>query len=84
MILLLLWIVMVGGLFVLVYVFVCCGMLSCKLGGMGGYVEYVFGKVGNYMVNYMYGLLFVIVNVVIGVMVVGYGIVLFDVMLLLL
>ena len=53
-------------------------MLSRKPGGMGGYAEYAFGKAGNYMANYTYGLSLVIANVAIGVTAVGYGTVLFD------
>ena len=53
-------------------------MLSKKPGGMGGYAEYAFGKGGNYMANYTYGLSLVIGNVAIGVTAVGYATVLFG------
>lgn len=63
---------------VLVFVFVKCGMFSKKFGGMGGYVEYVFGCSGNFMVNYIYVVFLLIVNVVIVIFVVGYVDVLFG------
>ncbi|AOR69638.1 putrescine-ornithine antiporter [Burkholderia stabilis] len=72
------WIVTAGGSLALAYAFARCGMLSRKPGGMGGYAEYAFGKAGNYMANYTYGLSLVIANVAIGVTAVGYGTVLFD------
>lgn len=77
-ILIIFWLVIVVGLMVLVWVFVKCGMFSRKLGGMGGYVEYVFGKFGNFMANYIYGVLLLIVNVAIVISAVGYGIELFG------
>lgn len=50
------WIVTAGGSLALAYAFARCGMLSRKPGGMGGYAEYAFGKAGNFMANYTYGL----------------------------
>ena len=67
------WIITAGGSLALAYAFARCGMLSRKPGGMGGYAEYAFGKAGNYMANYTYGLSLVIANVAIAITAVGYG-----------
>ncbi|HVJ41151.1 MAG TPA: putrescine-ornithine antiporter [Dongiaceae bacterium] len=72
------WLVTAGGSLALAYAFARCGMLSRKPGGMGGYAEYAFGKSGNHMANYTYGLSLVIANVAIAVTAVGYGSVLFN------
>ncbi|CAB3793940.1 putrescine-ornithine antiporter [Pararobbsia alpina] len=72
------WIITAGGSLALAYAFARCGMLSRKPGGMGGYAEYAFGKAGNYMANYTYGLSLVIANVAIAITAVGYGTVLFN------
>lgn len=72
------WIITAGGSLALAYAFARCGMLSRKPGGMGGYAEYAFGKGGNYMANYTYGLSLVIANVAIAITAVGYGTVLFN------
>src|SRR5688572_1030288 len=72
------WLITAGGSLALAYAFARCGMLSKKPGGMGGYAEYAFGKGGNYMANYTYGLSLVIGNVAIGVTAVGYATVLFG------
>ena len=72
------WLITAGGSLALAYAFARCGMLSKKPGGMGGYAEYAFGKAGNYMANYTYGLSLVIGNVAIAVTAVGYGTVLFG------
>ncbi len=42
-------------------------------GGMGGYAEYAFGKSGNFMANYTYGVSLLIANVAIAISAVGYG-----------
>lgn len=75
------WLITAGGSLALAYAFARCGMLSRKPGGMGGYAEYAFGKAGNYMANYTYGLSLVIANVAIGITAVGYSVVLFNVQL---
>lgn len=72
------WIITAGGSLALAYAFARCGMLSRKPGGMGGYAEYAFGKAGNYMANYTYGLSLVIANVAISITAVGYGTALFG------
>lgn len=72
------WIITAGGSLALAYAFARCGMLSRKPGGMGGYAEYAFGKAGNFMANYTYGLSLVIANVAIAITAVGYGMVLFN------
>lgn len=73
------WVVTAGGSLALAYAFARCGMLSRKPGGMGGYAEYAFGRGGNFMANYTYGLSLVIANVAIAVTAVGYSTVLFNV-----
>jgi putrescine:ornithine antiporter len=55
-----------------------CGMFSKKSGGMGGYAEYAFGKSGNFMANYTYGVSLLIANVAIAISAVGYGTELFG------
>lgn len=67
------WLVTVGGATALAYVFAQCGMFSKKSGGMGGYAEYAFGKSGNFMANYTYGVSLVIANTAIAISAVGYG-----------
>ncbi len=51
---------------------------SRKSGGMGGYAEYAFGKSGNFMANYTYGVSLLIANVAIAISAVGYGTELFG------
>lgn len=53
-------------------------MFSRKSGGMGGYAEYAFGKSGNFMANYTYGVSLLIANVAIAISAVGYGTELFG------
>ncbi|WP_434113783.1 putrescine-ornithine antiporter [Paraburkholderia caffeinilytica] len=66
------WIVTVAGSLVLAYVFSRCGRFSRKGGGMGGYAEYSFGKPGNFLTNYTYGVSLVIANIAIATSIVGY------------
>lgn len=49
------WLVTAVGSMALAWAFAKCGMFSRKSGGMGGYAEYAFGKSGNFMANYTYG-----------------------------
>lgn len=72
------WLVTATGSLALAYAFACCGMLSHKTGGMGGYAEYTFGKAGNYLTNYTYGSSLLIANVAISITAVGYIQVLFG------
>jgi putrescine:ornithine antiporter len=72
------WLITATGSLALAYAFARCGMLSRKSGGMGGYAEYTFGKAGNYLTNYTYGLSLLIANVAISITAVGYIQVLFD------
>jgi putrescine:ornithine antiporter len=72
------WLVTATGSLALAYAFARCGMLSRKTGGMGGYAEYTFGKGGNYITNYTYGLSLLIANVAISITAVGYIQVLLD------
>ncbi|AWY44019.1 putrescine-ornithine antiporter [Pseudomonas putida] len=73
------WLVTATGSLALAYAFARCGMLSRKTGGMGGYAEYTFGKAGNYLTNYTYGLSLLIANVAISITAVGYIQELFDI-----
>ncbi|MGF0237701.1 putrescine-ornithine antiporter [Rhodococcus sp. IEGM1300] len=75
------WLITATGSLALAYAFARCGMLSRKTGGMGGYAEYTFGKAGNYLTNYTYGVSLLIANVAISITAVGYIQVLFDVKL---
>ena len=75
------WLVTATGSLALAYAFARCGMLSRKTGGMGGYAEYTFGKGGNYITNYTYGLSLLIANVAISITAVGYIQVLFNLQL---
>lgn len=61
------------GSMALAWAFAKCGMFSRKSGGMGGYAEYAFGKSGNFMANYTYGVSLLIANVAIAISAVGYG-----------
>ncbi|MFV8758860.1 putrescine-ornithine antiporter [Yersinia enterocolitica] len=67
------WLVTAVGSMALAYAFAKCGMFSHKSGGMGGYAEYAFGKSGNFMANYTYGMSLLIANVAIAISAVGYG-----------
>lgn len=72
------WLVTALGSMALAYAFAKCGMFSRKAGGMGGYAEYAFGKSGNFMANYTYGVSLLIANVAIAISAVGYGTELLD------
>ncbi|EKN4009552.1 putrescine-ornithine antiporter [Yersinia enterocolitica] len=67
------WLVTAVGSMALAYAFAKCGMFSHKSGGMGDYAEYAFGKSGNFMANYTYGVSLLIANVAIAISAVGYG-----------
>ena len=67
------WLVTAVGSTASAYAFAQCGMFSKKSGGMGGYAEYSFGKAGNFMANYTYGVSLVIANTAIAISAVGYG-----------
>jgi putrescine:ornithine antiporter len=67
------WLVTALGSTALAYAFAKCGMFSRKSGGMGGYAEYAFGKSGNFMANYTYGISLLIANVAIAISAVGYS-----------
>jgi putrescine:ornithine antiporter len=66
------WLVTALGSLALAYAFAKCGRYSRKGGGMGGYAEYSFGKAGNFLTNYTYGVSLVIANVAIATTTVGY------------
>lgn len=72
------WIVTAVGSLCLAYAFAKCGMFS-KRPGMGGYSEYAFGKSGNFMANYTYGVSLLFANIAIAITCVGYGATLFEV-----
>ena len=40
---------------------------------MGGYAEYAFGKAGNFLANYTYGISLLFANIAIALTCVGYG-----------
>ncbi|WP_196594084.1 putrescine-ornithine antiporter [Pectinatus sottacetonis] len=67
------WLVTATGSMALAFAFAKCGMFSKKSGGMGGYAEYTFGKAGNFMANYTYGVSLIIANTAIAISAVGYG-----------
>ena len=67
------WLVTALGSMALAYAFAKGGMFSRTSGGMGGYAEYAFGKSGNFMANYTYGVSLLIANVAIAISAVGYG-----------
>jgi len=75
------WIVTALGSLALAYAFAKCGRFSRKPGGMGGYAEYAFGRSGNFMSNYTYGVSLLIANVAIAITAVGYGTELFNISL---
>ena len=75
------WLVTAVGSTALAYAFAQCGMFSKKSGGMGGYAEYSFGKDGNLMADYTYGVSLVIANTAIAISAVGYGSELFGAIL---
>jgi putrescine:ornithine antiporter len=66
------WLVTALGSLALAYAFAKAGRFSQKSGGMGGYAEYAFGKSGNFLANYTYGVSLLIANVAIGITAVGY------------
>lgn len=72
------WLVTAVGSTALAYAFAQCGMFSKKSGGMGGYAEYSFGKAGNFLANYSYGVSLLIANTAIAISAVGYGSELFE------
>lgn len=67
------WILASIGATILAYAFAKCGMYSKKVGGMGGYAEYRFGRLGNFLSNYTYAISLIIANVAIATGVVSYG-----------
>ena len=67
------WILASIGATILAYAFAKCGMYSKKVGGMSGYAEYRFGRLGNFLSNYTYAISLIIANVAIATGVVSYG-----------
>lgn len=75
------WLVTALGSLILAYVFAEAGMFSTKRGGMGGYAEYRFGRLGHFIANYAYSISLMVANVGIAISAVGYAAVLFGVKL---
>ncbi len=75
------WLVTAVGSLALAYAFSKCGLFSTKIGGMGGYAEYAFGKSGNFIANYTYAISLLIANIAIAISAVGYGSDLFGMLL---
>lgn len=67
------WVITSLGSLALALTFARCGMFSTKPGGLGGYSEYAFGRIGHFMANYAYSVSIVIANVAIAISAVGYG-----------
>ncbi len=67
------WILASLGATILAYAFAKCGMYTKKVGGMGGYAEYRFGRSGNFVSNFCYTISLIIANVAIASGVVSYG-----------
>lgn len=67
------WILASVGATLLAYAFAKCGMYTRKVGGMGGYAEYRFGRAGNFLSNFCYTISLIIANVAIASGVVSYG-----------
>ncbi len=67
------WLVTGIGSMCLAYAFAKCGMFSRRIGGMGGYAEYSFGKAGNFLANYTYSVSLLVANIAIAISVVGYA-----------
>lgn len=73
------WLVTLTGAICLAYGFARCGMfVQNSSNGMGGYADVAFGKDGNFMANFSYGVASVIGNVAMAVAAVSYGAVCFD------
>lgn len=66
------WIVTALASGAVAYVFAQCGMLSKKLGGLGGFAEYAFGEPGAFIVNYAYAISLVFGNIAISLAAVSY------------
>lgn len=67
------WILASLGATLLAYAFSVCGMYGTKSGGMGGYAEYRFGRIGNFLSNYAYAISLIIANIAIATGVVSYA-----------
>lgn len=67
------WIVTALASGAVAYVFAQCGMLSKRMGGLGGFAEYAFGEPGAFLVNYSYAISLVFGNIAICLAAVSYG-----------
>ena len=67
------WILASLGATILAYAFAKCGMYNKKGGGLGGYAEYGFGKLGNFLANFTYTISLIIANIAISIGVVSYA-----------
>lgn len=72
------WLVTAVGAMALAYCFAQCGMLSRRPAGMFGYAEYLLGKSGNFMCNYVYNISLLVSCIAIAITAVGYGAVFFN------
>lgn len=68
------WLVTLTGAMCLAYIYARLGTYGHnRKNGMGGYSENTFGKFGNFIINYSYGVSLIFANVAIAVAAVGYG-----------
>lgn len=67
------WIVTALASGAVAYVFAQCGMLSKRMGGLGGFAKYAFGEPGAFLVNYSYAISLVFGNIAISLAAVSYG-----------
>lgn len=67
------WILASIGATILAFAFARCGMHTKKVGGMGGYAEYHFGRAGNFLSNFCYTISLIIANAAIASGVVSYS-----------
>lgn len=67
------WIVTALASGAVAYVFAQCGMLSKRMGGLGGFAEYAFGEPGAFLVNNSYAISLVFGNIAISLAAVSYG-----------
>ena len=67
------WLVTLTGAMCLAYIYARLGTYGHnRKNGMGGYSENTFGKFGNFIINYSYGVSLIFANVAIAVAAVGY------------
>lgn len=67
------WIVTALASGAVAYVFAQCGILSKRMGGLGGFAKYAFGEPGAFLVNYSYAISLVFGNIAISLAAVSYS-----------